>query len=125
MLIGKPEFTFTQPRAPDLENNEFIPPTASGPKDGVQRIDLDAALLIARSTAKNTEPKNLIELQTKRGLTVESAVARALAPNVFAETRGASNEWVYRDGKTTCIIPTQVPVFLQGVTTVPLCTTSK
>lgn len=47
--------------------------------------------------------------------TVDSVIARAVAPEVEVETRGSNGEHVLRVGNKRCVTPLLAPHFMEGV----------
>ncbi len=57
----------------------------------------------------------------KRQPTVESVIARAMAPQAVVEARGGNGEHVLRVGGKRCVTPLVAPHFMEGVTMLTQC----
>ncbi len=87
-------------------------------------VDLEAAFATARTYGH--EPVRRRSLDAPQPpLTVESAIARATAPDVVIETRGANGEYVTKTRHSRCVTPTVVPHYMQGMTMPTLCEATK
>jgi hypothetical protein len=87
-------------------------------------IDIDAARATARSYAREPRPHLPFE-PTQKVLTVETAIARATAPDVVVETRGTAGEYVTQSRHSRCVTPLVVPYFMAGKTMLTLCEVRK
>ena len=87
-------------------------------------IDVDAAVVAARSYAREPRPHLPFE-PTQKVLTVETAIARATAPDIVVETRGHAGEYVTKSRHSRCVTPLVVPYFLEGKTMLTLCEVHK
>ncbi|HTY02306.1 MAG TPA: hypothetical protein VMC81_01120 [Rhodocyclaceae bacterium] len=83
-------------------------------------IDLDAAHATARAYAREPVPHTSLDAP-KVPLTVEAAIAKATAPEVVVESHGPAGEHVVKIGKTRCVTPTWVPLFMEGVKMLTQC----
>jgi hypothetical protein len=84
-------------------------------------VDLNAVFASARSLGREAKGSRVPGRPATPGTTVESAIAKAFGSGDIVETRGADGEWVYQTGDLRCVSPVRVPVFMQGVTLMPLC----
>lgn len=97
------------------------PVTATiSPAPATPAIDLDAAVATARAYAREAPPRTSLDAP-KRELTVEAAVARAMAPDMVVESRGVNGEHVTKSKHSRCVTPLTVPHYLQGMTIPTLC----
>lgn len=97
------------------------PPTASIVERPRPAVNMEQALATARSFAKEWRPTpNPLTVPTPP-LTVEAAVARATAPDVVIETRGAAGQYVTKSKRSRCVTPLTVPHFLEGKSMLTQC----
>lgn len=94
--------------------------STSGPSTA---LDLDALRATARSLAREADSSQS-EPQT-RNTPMASAIAAAGDEPSLIESRGTAGERVTRYGKLRCVMPSQVPPHLQGMTIIPLCSSEQ
>ncbi|MBU1238047.1 MAG: hypothetical protein KJ634_14150 [Gammaproteobacteria bacterium] len=87
-------------------------------------VDLEAAFAMARTHGRAPNRRRSLDAP-KPPLTVESAIARATAPDVVIETRGANGENVTMTRHSRCVTPLLVPHYMQGMTIPTLCEARK
>jgi hypothetical protein len=102
----------TTPRSNAASVTATISPAATTPASPT--INLDAAVATARAYAREAQPRTSLDAP-KRELTVETVIARATAPDVMIETRGANGEHVTLTKHTRCVTPLTVPHYMQGM----------
>lgn len=85
-------------------------------------IDLDAARATSRALARKPAPRAPAVASAPQP-TVESVVARVMAPVNTIETRGPAGERVTIHGKMRCVTPIVVPHYMEGMTIPTQCET--